>query len=241
MSVHRRWFSLPREPATVAAGRRRVRALITAWGGAPLDEDTRLTVDLVTSELLGNAVRHATGRAVTVGVHADPLHHRAVIEVYDASPALPIAGRPDQDSESGRGILLIAELALAHGVIRKRWGKWVWAEIALPAPPDRTRERPAPRSGVAAPDGPVTVRAKNYCATVGRLAVRLVGTLTTSSKESLPGPNSLPAMARLLPPLTTCQTVGLSGERSMVPLLGAAMLTAQPSQVLGTPSSGFLS
>ncbi|MFD8599135.1 ATP-binding protein [Kitasatospora sp. NPDC059646] len=132
MSVHRRWFSLPREPATVAAGRRKVRALITAWGGGPLDEDTQLTVDLVTSELLGNAVRHATGRAVTVGVHADPLHHRAVIEVYDSSPALPVAGRPDQDSESGRGVLLIAELALAHGVIRKRSGKWVWAEIALP-------------------------------------------------------------------------------------------------------------
>ncbi|MGW4382637.1 ATP-binding protein [Kitasatospora sp. NPDC004531] len=132
MSVHRRWFSLPREPATVATGRRRVRALITAWGGTPLDEDTQLTVDLVTSELLGNAVRHAEGPAVTVGVHADPLHHRAVIEVYDTSPAVPVAGRPDRESESGRGILLIAELALAHGVVRKRTGKWVWAEIALP-------------------------------------------------------------------------------------------------------------
>ncbi|RAJ35347.1 histidine kinase-like protein [Kitasatospora sp. SolWspMP-SS2h] len=157
MSVHRRWFSLPREPATVAAGRRRVRDLLTTWN-TPLDEDTRLTLDLVTSELLGNAVRHATGPAVTVGVHADPLHHRAVIEVYDSSPALPgpAAGRPADDAESGRGLLLIAELALAHGVVRKRGGKWVWAEIALPGAASRPAggtadgtPRPAPPGKIA--------------------------------------------------------------------------------------------
>ncbi|MFD7734498.1 ATP-binding protein [Kitasatospora phosalacinea] len=142
MSVHRRWFSLPREPATVAAGRRRVRDLLAAWN-TPLDEDTRFTLDLVTSELLGNAVRHATGDTVTVGVHADPLHHRAVIEVYDSSPAVPVPGRPADDEESGRGLLLIAELALAHGVVRKRGGKWVWAEIALPGAAARPASRPA--------------------------------------------------------------------------------------------------
>ncbi|BAJ29157.1 MULTISPECIES: ATP-binding protein [Kitasatospora] len=148
MSVHRRWFSLPREPATVAAGRRRVRDLLTAWN-TPLDQDTRFALDLVTSELLGNAVRHATGPAVTVGVHADPLHHRAVIEVYDSSPALPVlptaADLPDEDAESGRGLLLVAELALAHGVVRKRGGKWVWAEIALPGA--AARPIPGPRDG----------------------------------------------------------------------------------------------
>jgi len=154
VSVHRRWFSLPREPATVAAGRRRVRDLLTAWN-TPLDEDTRFTLDLVTSELLGNAVRHATGDAVTVGVHADPLHHRAVIEVYDSSPALPTTpAHPDEDAESGRGLLLIAELALAHGVVRKRGGKWVWAEIALPGAAARPAAddpppRGAPHGGVA--------------------------------------------------------------------------------------------
>ncbi|MFB7947679.1 ATP-binding protein [Kitasatospora phosalacinea] len=149
MSVHRRWFSLPREPATVAAGRRRVRDLLASWN-TPLDEDTRFTLDLVTSELLGNAVRHATGDAVTVGVHADPLHHRAVIEVYDSSPAVPVPGRPADDEESGRGLLLIAELALAHGVVRKRGGKWVWAEIALPG----AAARPAPRPADGTADDP---------------------------------------------------------------------------------------
>ncbi|GLW69883.1 hypothetical protein Kpho02_21820 [Kitasatospora phosalacinea] len=157
MSVHRRWFSLPREPATVAAGRHRVRDLLASWN-TPLDEDTRFTLDLVTSELLGNAVRHATGPAVTVGVHADPLHHRAVIEVYDSSPAVPVLapGHPAEDEESGRGLLLIAELALAHGVVRKRGGKWVWAEIALPGaaarPADGTADPPphrAPHGGIA--------------------------------------------------------------------------------------------
>ncbi|MFJ4678890.1 ATP-binding protein [Kitasatospora sp. NPDC088783] len=157
MSVHRRWFSLPREPATVAAGRRRVRDLLATWN-TPLDEDTRFTLDLVTSELLGNAVRHATGPAVTVGVHADPLHHRAVIEVYDSSPVLPglAPGRPADDEESGRGLLLIAELALAHGVVRKRGGKWVWAEIALPGAASRPAggtadgaPRPAPSGKIA--------------------------------------------------------------------------------------------
>ncbi|RKE19694.1 ATP-binding protein [Streptomyces sp. TLI_171] len=156
MSVHRRWFSLPREAATVAAGRRRVRELLAAWG-TPLDEDTRLALDLITSELLGNAVRHAEGPVVTVGLHADPLHRRAVVEVYDRSPALPVAGCPTEDSESGRGLLLVAELALAHGVVRKRGGKWVWAEIALPgrAPEGGTRaagnraKRKAPRGRIA--------------------------------------------------------------------------------------------
>lgn len=150
MSVHRRWFSLPREPSTVAAGRRRVRELLASWG-TPLDEDTRFTLDLVTSELLGNAVRHATGPAVTVGVPADPLHNRAVIEVYDSSPGLPaLPGHPDEDAESGRGLLIVTQLALAHGVVRKRGGKWVWAEIALPG---AVSHRRTGRTATAPADG----------------------------------------------------------------------------------------
>ncbi|MFJ1753073.1 ATP-binding protein [Kitasatospora sp. NPDC088134] len=170
MSVHRRWFSLPREPATVATGRRRVRDLLTAWG-TPLDEDTRFALDLITSELLGNAVRHASGPAVTVGVHADPLHRRAVVEVYDSSPALPVTGPPaSDDAESGRGLLLVTELALAHGVVRKRGGKWVWAEIALPG---RTADGDAP-DGEARHRGRAgrrtEGRAKGWAAALGRFA-----------------------------------------------------------------------
>ncbi|MFJ5230798.1 ATP-binding protein [Kitasatospora sp. NPDC088391] len=172
MSVHRRWFSLPREPATVAAGRRRVRELLTAWG-TPLDEDTRFALDLITSELLGNAVRHASGPAVTVGVHADPLHHRAVVEVYDSSPALPVTGPPaGDDDESGRGLLLVTELALAHGVVRKRSGKWVWAEIALPV---RAADNDAPDGGTRRRRGPAGRRTEGRTkglAALGRLTPR---------------------------------------------------------------------
>ncbi|MGE7434183.1 ATP-binding protein [Kitasatospora sp. NPDC001175] len=131
MSVHSRAFFLVRDPANAAKGRRRIRALIVGWG-IRLDEETRNSLDVVSSELITNAIRHSDGPMLTVGVYADPQLRRALIEVYDASMILPRARQAQPDEEAGRGMLLVERLALSHGAEHTSRGKRVWAELALP-------------------------------------------------------------------------------------------------------------
>ncbi|GAA2259046.1 hypothetical protein GCM10010430_48860 [Kitasatospora cystarginea] len=131
MSVHSRSFFLVRDPANAAPGRRRIRTLIVGWG-IRLDDDTRTSLDVVSSELITNAIRHSDSVTLTVGVHADPQRGRVLIEVYDASVILPRARQARPDEEAGRGMLLVQRLALSHGAERTERGKRVWAELALP-------------------------------------------------------------------------------------------------------------
>lgn len=89
---------------------------------------------LVVSELVTNAVRHAgTDVVLNVVVHPDRIH----IEVSDGADDLPIitSGGPDSSRPDGRGLVIVAALAINWGVTRMpdRPGKTVWADIPLPA------------------------------------------------------------------------------------------------------------
>ncbi|MEU3566993.1 ATP-binding protein [Kitasatospora sp. NPDC036755] len=132
-------FFLVRDPAATPAARRRVRALVVGWG-VQLDEDTRLALDTVTSELVTNAVRHTQAPMLTVAVHVNVSLRRALVEVYDGSIALPRRRRAGMTGESGRGLELVEHFALAHGSERTERGKRVWAELALPEQPVTRRQ-----------------------------------------------------------------------------------------------------
>ncbi|MDQ1617326.1 MAG: hypothetical protein QOJ60_3265 [Actinomycetota bacterium] len=114
-------FSLPARPESVRAARNRVRGLLDSWA----DEEARHAVLLLVSEVVTNAVRHASG---TLQVTATLGRHRVRAMVLDHSPQLP-ALRPDDES-GGRGLRLLEALATRWGVQQHQAnGKTVWFEV----------------------------------------------------------------------------------------------------------------
>jgi len=59
------------------------------------------------------------------------------IEVCDISPVLPQLGLPDEQSENGRGLFLVAALADRYGAEPTPTGKRCGADIAQPTSPDQ--------------------------------------------------------------------------------------------------------
>jgi anti-sigma regulatory factor (Ser/Thr protein kinase) len=127
--------------SAVAAARTEVEAAICAWCAA-VDPDVAI---LLTSELVTNAVTHATvhrnGRAARRGAEAVLLVIAADdaglrVDVHDGSGDLPVlADCPaEADAETGRGLLLVTSLSAEWGFYRTPGGKAVY--FTLQAQPD---------------------------------------------------------------------------------------------------------
>lgn len=118
-----RW-DLPGDPAVVSRARTAVTERLAAWG---LDE-LAFTTELVASELVTNAIRHATGP-----VQLRLLRDRALIcEVYDGSGTSPRLRRARTEDEGGRGLFLVAQLTERWGTRYTPEGKTIWTEQPLP-------------------------------------------------------------------------------------------------------------
>ena len=119
--------TLEGDPTSAAQARRFVRGVLDSWRLSDLaGGDT----ELLTSELVGNAIRHGEA-PFTVLVSYDGDWVR--VEVGDGSPALPRRLQPGPEATSGRGVQIVHDVAAAWGVTRTQIGKRVWFE--LPAPP----------------------------------------------------------------------------------------------------------
>jgi hypothetical protein len=115
---------LPEDPRAAGQARQYIRAQLAAWGLA----DLALTTELLVSELVGNAVRHAKGP-----VRLRLLRSRTLVcEVYDGSLNTPRIRRADYTDEGGRGLQLVAALSRRWGARYLHDGKCIWTEQELP-------------------------------------------------------------------------------------------------------------
>jgi anti-sigma regulatory factor (Ser/Thr protein kinase) len=109
--------------------RNEAAAVVKALGGdAAAVELVRLGV----SELLSNVIKHVkTDRSCELVVERDGDHVR--VQVLDCSTAVPAITVPDWDTESGRGLWLLGEMAADWGYICLPGGKSVWFTCRLMA------------------------------------------------------------------------------------------------------------
>jgi anti-sigma regulatory factor (Ser/Thr protein kinase) len=143
--LHRCQLCLTAGPAAAAQARREVRAVVAHWD-APVDPDVAV---LLTSELVTNALRHETGRTVTLEVSCSRGQLR--VDVYDTSASWPVVTDADAYAETGRGLLLVATLSADWGFYRTPAGKAVFFtldfETELPNGPAVPAARSARRDG----------------------------------------------------------------------------------------------
>ncbi|MFB6889343.1 ATP-binding protein [Kitasatospora sp. NPDC056327] len=118
---------LPSRPESCPVARRLVLAVLETW-----ELHQHLEVgELLTSELVANAVRHAAGRTVGLQVTRKPGWVR--VEVRDSSRALPclILAEPLPVTERGRGLQVVDDLADRWGADLLPRGKGVWFELKV--------------------------------------------------------------------------------------------------------------
>ncbi len=118
----------PAAPDAVRTARSLVRRTLREWG---LDSVVDVAALLV-SELVTNALRHATG-PIGVRVVRGPAGAAGIllVEVSDPLPDPPRERVAHPDDEDGRGLQLVASVTRRWGTRPGEAGKTVWFELAL--------------------------------------------------------------------------------------------------------------
>lgn len=128
-------WRLPRHARSVGRVRALFREQATSWN---IPQDVTDTAELLLSELMTNAYRHAkvaAGREIRARCALTDDRLRITVTDADATlpspPSPPATARPDD--ESGRGLTLVAVLADDWGAERRACGigKEVWFELGL--------------------------------------------------------------------------------------------------------------
>lgn len=115
---------MPFSPDARSAGEARQFVLDV---GGPAEEDVKLRLSTVVSEIVTNAIIHARTDFV-VAVFSDAEQIR--VEVSDLSDQLPHKRSFDQSSVTGRGLHIVEAMTDRWGVSPGRPGKTVWFEMA---------------------------------------------------------------------------------------------------------------
>lgn len=122
--------------ASIKTARDFSAAVLADWGLAHLRDDMQLVV----SELVTNAIRHATpdgGSAREPAIELSLVRHQSYVActVADPSPKVPTPVDFDEYTESGRGLHLVECFSQAWGwTLQGGQGKIVWATFATAAP-----------------------------------------------------------------------------------------------------------
>jgi anti-sigma regulatory factor (Ser/Thr protein kinase) len=115
-----------RVPEAAASARHLAGLALGVWHLPQLAD----TAALVLTELVSNAVRHASGEGMRVTIIR--LDARCVrVSVLDRDCTRPQMRTPDPDTEGvgGRGLLLVEALSASWGVDVLPGGKRVWADL----------------------------------------------------------------------------------------------------------------
>ncbi|QIJ64548.1 ATP-binding protein [Streptomyces sp. JB150] len=122
-------WTFPADPGAVRTARSAVRGQLHGWG---LDSLGDLAVLLV-SELVTNALRHASGPIGVRLLRPEGLPAVLLVEVSDPLPELPRERDARPEDESGRGLQLVARSSRRWGSRPGDRGKTVWFELAVPS------------------------------------------------------------------------------------------------------------
>lgn len=132
-------IALPHSTAAVPIARALIRTALAELD-APADSDT---AELLTAELVANAVEHTDGSG-PIELVVELLASGCQVEVHDHDPGPPgnlsrllPGSTPDPWQEHGRGLLLIRALSSACGHRTTEQGKAVW--FTLPSGPASAR------------------------------------------------------------------------------------------------------
>ncbi|MFJ9361204.1 SpoIIE family protein phosphatase [Streptomyces mirabilis] len=130
-------WDVPSDPSAVADVRAAAARLLDDWDM----KEEAFTLELILSELVTNAIRHATG---PIGVRL--IRDRSLIcEVSDGSSVSPHLRRATTMDEGGRGLFLVAQFADRWGTRYTSEGKVIWTEQQLSAT-DRPTEQAPPNA-----------------------------------------------------------------------------------------------
>jgi anti-sigma regulatory factor (Ser/Thr protein kinase) len=134
-------ITITSESAGVAAVRS-VAGTMGALLGVPVDRDY---LELLTTELVSNAVRVGAGEVTTSFLRSGDAVR---VEVHDGGGGWPVMGHPQPlDENGGRGLLIVNALADSWGAdASPERGTTVWFEMTPAAEPART-EGPANGAG----------------------------------------------------------------------------------------------
>ncbi|MFF6996867.1 SpoIIE family protein phosphatase [Streptomyces sp. NPDC008313] len=118
----------PGDPEALTEARHMIRAAVRAWGAGDRADEIELAAD----ELITNALMHTEGAAVVTLRALTGPDRRVRAEVEDSSSALPRRREAGESGVSGRGLMLVDQLADVWGVEARGGGKCVWCEFVTP-------------------------------------------------------------------------------------------------------------
>jgi hypothetical protein len=134
-----RWTELQGIIQSPARARAIIRDTLTGWGLPELAPDC----ELLASELVANAVEHATGHPIglTIDEHTPPGQPRWIrCAVTDTAPQPPVPRQAGPDDERGRGLTIVTAIAATTGCDITPDGKTTW--FTLNTRPQATRAAP---------------------------------------------------------------------------------------------------
>ncbi|MFE6826143.1 ATP-binding protein [Streptomyces sp. NPDC057690] len=112
-------------PAEVRLLRRAAVKQLIQWG-APVAVDE---AELLLTELATNVIKHV-GEGASATLILEWKGERLRLEVHDKSEILPLSKSAGRDDVCGRGLHLLASLAVDWGTVLTAAGKAVWCEIS---------------------------------------------------------------------------------------------------------------